>query len=230
VTTAEHLDIGLVERRGLSGTGPWLGLNNRYVSGPERLSHDAQILLLFVMTNYRSGQVPPRAKIYEDQKIEAQELGQRYLSDKRIKVALAELKERGFYGMRKVSAGPNRWVNLRSFSNLPFEHVTALNAVPREQIINQYFPGCAPAATVAVATPVSAEPGEHDQGADHDRPDADREEPDQPDHGEGPRQRGRQRPVGNIRPVHSHHPDRPDQLELPGLRRPPRGDPRRQRV
>lgn len=143
--TVEHRDVGLIDRRGLMGTGPWLGLNYRYIAGPERLSIDARELLTFVMSYYHSGRVPARAQLYEDQKAQAQALGQKYLSDKRIKAALCELKERGFYGVRKVSDGPGCWVNLRSFSNLPYKHVEQLNAIPREEILRQYLPGHTPA-------------------------------------------------------------------------------------
>jgi hypothetical protein len=146
-------DIGVATIVGLGGGDPWMGIHLRYLRGPERLSPDAREVLMLALA-YGKRQVPARNRFYEDQKQQAIELGHRYLSDKRIKVALKELKDRGFYGVRKVSAGPGCWVTLRSFCNLPFKHVEELEARPRDEIIREYFPE---RATAVIAGPATAE-------------------------------------------------------------------------
>lgn len=133
-----YIDDSVVKIKGLKGTGRWSGLNDRYRFGPEQLSQDAQLVLGIALT-YRNGQVPTCKGLYLAQREQAKALGQRYLGEVRVKKALAELRDRGFYAVRRESAGRDMIVTIRSYSNKPFEHIAELDKPTREDLIRKYF-------------------------------------------------------------------------------------------
>lgn len=158
---ATYVDDSIVKIKGLTGTGRWSGLNDRFRHGPEQLSQDAQLVLSLALT-YRSGSVPSARGLYEAQRDQAQALGQRYMGEVRIKKALQELSRRGFYGIRRESAGKNMIVTLRSYSNLPWGHLEELAAVPKADILKKYFPKSIARSTVGAAPVSSPAPPSHD--------------------------------------------------------------------
>jgi hypothetical protein len=214
--TPRYIDDSIVKVKKLAGTGRWVGINDRYRFGPEQLSQDAQLVLGIALA-YRSGRVPTGRGIYEAQRDQAKALGQRYMGERRVKAALAELKDRGFYGIRRISAGRDMIITIRSYSNKPFEHLAELESEPREAVVARYFPG----RTVAGAEEIDEQETQDDRRTESEAPPvADCASGDDDGDRQGPRPGGRD--VGQLGPVEPGVEDGGDLGEVPGVRRAPR--------